>query len=121
MKKILIADDQLEIRELIKLIFRIKNYHIFTAKSGREAIEVAKTEIPDLIIMDIKMSGEIDGLEATQILKNDPETKNCSIILMSGKDQREEIEKGYEAGASGYFVKPFDPDDLIKKVEEILE
>ncbi len=81
---------------------------------------ITKAEKPDLIIMDIMMPGGIDGLEATRIIKNDPDTKNCKIIVLSAKGQEIDKEKGAEAGADDYFVKPFSPLDLIKKVEEVL-
>jgi len=120
MKKILIVDDQLEIRELVNITLRLEDYRIFEAKTGQEAIEITKAENPDLIIMDIMMQGETNGLEATRIIKNDPETKDCKIIILSSKGQKIDIKKGAEAGAEGYFVKPFEPLDLIAKVEEIL-
>ena len=120
MKKILIVDDNLEIRELINITLREDDYQILEAKTGQEAIEIAKAESPDLIIMDVMMPGETDGLEATRILKNDPVTKDCKIVVLSAKGQKIDIEKGSEAGADYYFVKPFEPIDLIAKVEEVL-
>jgi len=120
MKKILIVDDQLRIRELVEVTLRISDYRILQAESGEEAIEIVKTEKPDLTIMDIMMPGGIDGLEATRILKNDPGTKDCAIIMLTAKGQEADREKGLEAGADGYFIKPFSPLDLIRKVEEIL-
>ncbi|GAI82366.1 unnamed protein product, partial [marine sediment metagenome] len=74
----------------------------------------------DLIIMDIMMPGGMDGLEATRILKNGPETKECQIVMLTAKGQSIDSEKGFEAGADVYFVKPFSPLELIKKVEEVL-
>ncbi len=120
MKKILIVDDQVEVRELVEVTLRAEDYRIFQAKSGEEAIEIAKTEKPDLIIMDIMMPGGMDGLEATRVLKGDPETKDCIIIMLTAKGQQADREAGLEAGASDYFAKPFSPLDLIKKVEEVL-
>jgi two-component system alkaline phosphatase synthesis response regulator PhoP len=70
--------------------------------------------------MDIMMPGKIDGLEAARILKNDPETKECAIIMLTAKGQTADLNKGYEVGADGYFTKPFSPLDLIKKVEEVM-
>ena len=87
MKKILIVDDQLEVRELVEVTLRVGDYHILKAQSGEEAIAVVKAEQPTLIIMDIMMPGGMDGLEATRILKNDPETQNCKIIMLTAKGQ----------------------------------
>ena len=120
MKKILVVDDQLQIRELVEATLRVEDYRILQAKSGEEAVEIVRAEKPDLTIMDIMMPGGMDGLEATRILKNDPETKDCIIIMLSGKGQEAEREKGLEAGADDYFTKPFSPLDMIRKVEEIL-
>ncbi len=93
MKKILIVDDQAEVRELVEVTLRIEDYQIFKAKSGEEAIEIATAEKPELIIMDIMMPGGMDGLEATRIIKNDPETGGCKVIMLTAKgsgDRQEE-------------------------------
>jgi CheY-like chemotaxis protein len=120
MKKILIVDDQSEVRRLVEITLSVENYQIIQAESGEKAIEMAREEKPDLIIMDIMMPGKIDGLEATQILKNDPETKACPIIMLTAKGQQREREDGLAAGADDYFSKPFSPLELIQKVEEVL-
>ena len=120
MKKILVVDDQLEVRELVGVTLRSDDYQVIQAESGEKAVEIARAEKPDLIIMDIMMPGGMDGLEATHIIKNDPETKDCQIVMLTAKGQQVDREKGVEAGADDYFVKPFSPLELIKKVEEIL-
>ncbi len=120
MKKILIVDDQMEVRRLVEITHRVEDYQILQAESGEKAIEIVKTENPDLIIMDIMMPGGTNGLEATRILKNDPETKDSIIIMLTAKGQEADREKGFEAGADDYFIKPFSPLELIKKVEEVL-
>ena len=120
MKKILIVDDQLDVRELVEVTLRSEDYHVIQAESGKKAVEVAKTEKPDLIIMDIMMPGGMDGIEATRVLKNDPETKDCRIIMLTAKGQLIDREIGFKAGADDYFVKPFSPLELIKKIEEII-
>jgi two-component system, OmpR family, phosphate regulon response regulator PhoB len=70
--------------------------------------------------MDIVMPGEIDGIEATRILKNDPETKACTLLMLSVKGEKEDVKRGMDAGADDYFTKPFSPLELIRKVEEVL-
>ena len=120
MKKILIVDDRLEVRELVEVTLRVKDYRILQASSGEAALETVKAEKPDLILMDIMMPGGMDGLETTRIIKNDPETKDCTVIMLTAKGQQADREKGLEAGADDYFVKPFSPLDLIRKVEEVL-
>jgi len=121
MKKILIVDDQQEVRELVALTLRDENYQILQARSGEEAVKTAKTETPELIIMDIVMPGSMDGLEATRKIKSDSMTNDCKVIMLTAQDKDSEIEEGYKAGAAGYIAKPFSPLDLIKKVEENLK
>jgi len=120
MKKILIVDDQIEVRELVDITLRVSDYKILQAENGEEAIEIAKQEKPDLIIMDIMMPGIIDGIEATRILKNNDITKECPVIILTSRDKEKIRENGFKAGADDYFVKPFSPLDLIQKVEEVL-
>ena len=120
MKKILVVDDQLEVRALVEATLGIGDYQIFQAKNGKEAIEITKAEKPHLIIMDIMMPGGMNGLEATRILKNDSETKECIIIMLTAKGQQADREEGFQAGADDYFSKPFSPLELIKKVDEVL-
>jgi CheY-like chemotaxis protein len=120
MKTILIVDDRAEVRELVEVTLEIENYRILQADSGEKAVEIARKEKPDLILMDVMMPGGMDGLEATRILKNDPETGNCPIIILTAKGQEYDRTEGKKAGADDYFVKPFSPLDLLRKVEELL-
>ena len=121
MKKILIVDDQVEVRDLVEITLRSQDYQVLKAENGKNAIKIAKVEKPDLIIMDVMMPGGTDGIEATRILKKDVKTKDCRIIILTAKSQETDRNEGLEAGADDYFMKPFSPLDLIKKVEEILE
>lgn len=120
MKKILIVDDQVEVRELMEVTLRYGHYKILQASNGEEAISITKKEKPELVIMDIMMPGEIDGFEATRLIKSDPQTKTCKIIMLTAKGQDADKDKAEELGIEAYFVKPFSPLDLINKIEEIL-
>jgi CheY-like chemotaxis protein len=120
MMKILIVDDDAAIRELVDTTLRSDGYHILEAGSGQEAIEITRAEKPDVIIMDIVMPGPMDGFEATRIIKNDPETKGCTVIMLTGKGQEADRKKSLAAGADDYFAKPFSPLALIRKVDEVL-
>ncbi len=121
MKKILIVDDQFEVRELVEVTLKSDEYQVLKAESGEMAIEIAKTEVPDLIIMDVMMPGGMDGVEATRILGSTPETKEITVIMLTAKSQEDDRHKGFEAGAADYLTKPFSPLELIRKVESILE
>lgn len=120
MKKILIVDDKKEVRELVQVTLRGADYTILQAKNDKEAIEITHAKKPDLIIMDIMMPGDIDGLDAVRTIKSDPKTKDVKIIMLTAKSQTSDLDEGFKAGADGYFIKPFSPLDLIRKVEEVL-
>jgi CheY-like chemotaxis protein len=121
MKKILIVDDQPEVRELVQVTLEIGDYQILTAENGQQAIEVARAAHPQIILMDIMMPGSsIDGLEACRQLKTDPATADIYIVMLSAKGQEMDIANGLIAGANDYFTKPFSPIALIEKVEAII-
>ena len=122
MKKILIVDDDKDIRKLLEIIFKLSGYKsVFEAVNGKEGIKKAKEVKPDLIVMDVKMPGEPDGIEAVKLLKSDPETKESAVLMLSANGQKNEIEAGYKAGADEYFLKPFSPLELIKKAEALMK
>jgi CheY-like chemotaxis protein len=121
MKKILIVDDQIEVRELVQVTLEIGDYQILSAENGQQAIDIAKAEHPDIILLDIMMPGsDIDGLEACRRLKSDPVTADITIVMLSAKGQEVDIETGKFAGADDYFTKPFSPIALIEKVESVI-
>lgn len=120
MKKILVVDDQEHVRELVEVTLSTADYEIIQAATGEEALKAAQEHKPDLILMDVMMPGEIDGLEATRRIKDDPETKGCMVIMLTAKGQQTDRDAGLKAGADDYFSKPFSPLELMKKVEEIL-
>jgi len=122
MRKILIVDDQPEVRELLKVTLEIDEFQIFFAESGQQALDIARTERPNLILLDIMMpDGELDGLEVCRRLKTDPGTAEIAIILLSAKGQSDDIEAGLAAGANDYVTKPFSPMALINKIEQEMQ
>jgi CheY-like chemotaxis protein len=120
MKKILIVDDHPGVQDLLVATLRKAKYLVLKAWTGEQAVEIAGKERPDLILMDITMPGVIDGVEATRILKNDPKTSKCAIIMLTAKDRVEDRRSGLTAGADAYFSKPFSPLELLRKITEIL-
>ena len=119
MKKILIVD-YCEVRDLVEATLSRREYEILKGTNGSQAVEIAQTHRPDLILMDIMMPGPVDGLEATRIIKGDPGTRNCTVILLTAKGQATDREQGMRAGADEYFAKPFSPLELLRKVEQVL-
>lgn len=120
MKKILIVDDSREIRDLVSVTLRRGGREVLEADTGEKAIEIAREHQPDLVMMDIMMPGKIDGFEAVRILKSDERTAHAKVIFLTAKGQRSDMEKGLEVGADDYFVKPFSPLDLMRKVDSII-
>lgn len=121
MKKILIVDDQIEVRELVEVTLRIGDYKILQAENGPKALEVVSTEKPDLILLDVMMPvGDLDGFEVCEKVKQNPDTKDIIIIMLTAKGQEVDKQKGKEVGADGYFTKPFSPLALMNRVEELL-
>ena len=121
MKKILIVDDQIEVRELVQVTLEIGDYQILTAENGQESIGIAEAEHPDIILMDIMMPGsDVDGLEACRRLKANPGTADITIVMLSAKGQESDLDAGRIAGADDYFTKPFSPIALIEKVEQVM-
>jgi len=121
MKKILIVDDEQEIRELLKKKLVQGNYAAITAANGREALDICKREKPDLVLMDIAMP-EMDGYEACAALKQDKLTVDIPVLLLSAKelDPPSVSIRCSEISAAGYISKPSSTDDLLKKIKEII-
>jgi CheY-like chemotaxis protein len=120
MTKILVAEDEADIRELVAFsLENIGGFQVVKARNGAEAVEVARTEIPDLILMDVRMP-RMTGVEACAKLKTIPETKDIPVVFLSAMGQEQEIQQGMDVGATEYVLKPFAPDVLMAKVREIL-
>jgi two-component system phosphate regulon response regulator PhoB len=121
MKKILIVDDQPEVRELVDVTLRIGDYTILQAVSGDQALAVAHTEHPDLILLDVMMpNSTIDGFEVCRRIKSDPMTQNIYVVMLTARGQEADMELGKQVGADDYFTKPFSPLQLMNKIEELL-
>lgn len=119
MAHILIAEDERDIRELIKFTLTFAGHQISEAANGEEAVAKALELIPDLIMTDVRMP-KMTGYEACKAIKSDETTKHIPIVILSAKGQDEEKHLGIESGADDYIVKPFAPDQLAKRVAEIL-
>lgn len=120
MAKILIAEDERDIRDLITFTLQFSGYQVAAASNGEEAVQMARQEKPDLILMDVRMPRKT-GYEACMELKADPAFKDVPVVFLSAKGQDSEIEAGYQAGATAYLLKPFAPDQLIARIREILQ
>ena len=120
MKKILVVDDDENIRELVSATLENEHYKIYEAVNGEEAINLAKDKKPALILLDVSMPLK-DGFEVCKILKTHQETRSICVIMLTGKTNEDDKRKCGELGANDYITKPFSPLSLIKKVELVLE
>jgi CheY-like chemotaxis protein len=118
-KKILVVEDNLSIRQLIKFLLEKEGYGVQLAVNGTDAILKATEYQPHMIIMDVMMR-ESDGFQTCRRLKSMEETKDIPVMLVSARGQKKEQEEGMNAGASAYMVKPFEPDYLLRVVNKIL-
>jgi CheY-like chemotaxis protein len=120
MTKILVAEDETDIRELIAYsLVNIGGFQVVKARNGAEAVEAAEAELPDLILMDVRMP-RMTGVEACARLKENPQTKDIPVVFLSAMGQEQEIQQGMEVGAVEYVLKPFAPEVLMNKVRDIL-
>ena len=116
MRKILIADDEPNIVMTLDYALQKNGYKVLIARNGSEAIEIAETQVPDLILMDIMMP-DMDGYETFENLKKNEKLNNTKLIFLSAKNKQTDIKKGLAMGADEYITKPFS----IKKIIEIIE
>jgi DNA-binding response OmpR family regulator len=115
MAKILVADDDREVRELSIFTLRFAGHEVLGASNGEEAIIQAKIHAPDLILMDVRMP-KLNGYEACKILKADAILSSIPVIFLSARGDESDVKAGLEAGAVDYIQKPISPDHLVEKV-----
>jgi two-component system alkaline phosphatase synthesis response regulator PhoP len=117
-KKVLIVDDEPNVRRLSRTILS-KNFIVFEAEDGKQAIDIANTQKPDVILMDIMMP-KMDGLTACHAIKKDPATKSIPIIMVTAIGFELNIKLSQQMGASGYVIKPFTSQELLNKIAQFL-
>jgi CheY-like chemotaxis protein len=119
MAKILVAEDERDIRELIGHTLRFAGFEVVLAANGVEAMALVPGEQPDLIILDVRMP-KMTGYDVCRQLKGDPLTGDIPVVFLSAKGQESEIEQGLASGAEEYILKPFAPDELATQVRKVL-
>lgn len=113
--KILVVDDSPTERHVLVELLTRKGYQVLTAESGEEGIEKAKSEQPDLVLMDVVMPG-LNGYQATRTLTRDDATKHIPVIVCTSKGQKTDKIWGLRQGAQDYMVKPINPEELLAKI-----
>jgi CheY-like chemotaxis protein len=119
MAKILVAEDERDIRDLVAFTLRFAGHEVVVATNGEEAVEMASQANPDLILMDVRMP-RMTGYEACKVMKARPDLKDIPIVFLTARGQESEIQQGLNAGAEEYLLKPFAPDQLTTRVKAIL-
>jgi DNA-binding response OmpR family regulator len=117
--KILVVDDEIYIVHILDFSLGMEGYEVLTALDGEQALERARAEHPDLIVLDIMMP-KLDGYETCKLLKADAATKDIPVILLSAKGRNVDQKVGFEVGANDYITKPFSPRKLVERINALL-
>ncbi len=118
-KKILVVDDEQDIRKVLAMRLKINGFTVIMAGDGQEGLEKARSENPDLILLDL-MLPKINGYELCRLLKFDDRYKRIPIIILSALHEQLDRQKAAEHGADSFFLKPFDFDLLLFKIKSLL-
>ena len=118
--KILIVDDEPDLVQTIQDRLEMSGYTVTTAGNGKEGLEKTLQEKPDIVLLDVIMP-IMDGLEMLEALRKHPESKDCAVIMLTARSQRQDIVQAKTCGIEDYIVKPFDLSELIEKIENVLE
>jgi CheY-like chemotaxis protein len=118
-KKILVVDDSATIHMIVRMVLGKDRYTLVTANDGKEAIDKARAERPDLVVMDVVMP-RMTGFEACREMRKDDITKDIPVILVTTRGEPESVEKGFASGCSDYVTKPINSLELLSKVQSFL-
>lgn len=115
--KLLIVEDQPDIRNLIRATLEFEDFEIHVAEDGRSGLDKFVAVRPAIVLLDVMMPGELDGIQVCQRIKQGPQGPSTIVILLTARGQKSDVEIGLKAGADAYLVKPFSPLELIETVE----
>jgi DNA-binding response OmpR family regulator len=119
MKRILIVEDQAEIRELIRLTLELDDWDIHEAQDGPTGLEIARKVQPDVVLLDVMMPGGMDGFAVCERLRADPGMKRTSVVMLTALGRNEDRTRGMKVGADAYLAKPFSPRNLLAVIERL--
>jgi len=120
MATLLVADDLVPIRQMVRITLSTQGWTILEAKNGAEALEMARTQKPSLILLDVDMGPGPNGFEVCKTLKADPNTKDIPVVMLTAHESDSDRAIGFAAGATQYLTKPFGPLELIDTIRGIL-
>lgn len=119
MARILVADDDVDIRELVEFKLSSMGHEIVAVGDGAAAVKACKAQKPDLAVLDVMMPG-VSGLDAIREIRADPALADLPVILLTARAQESDVETGFDSGADDYITKPFSPRELALRVETLL-
>ena len=120
MKRVLIVEDQADIRKLIRMTLEFEPYEIFEAADGVEGLRKAAEVVPDLMLLDVMMPGELDGLQVCVQVRANPTLQGTRVVLLTARGQVKDRDAGQQAGADDYLIKPISPLQLIETIERLM-
>ena len=117
MKKILLVDDHSDIRRMIRISLG-KTFDVLEAEDGITALEIVRRTNPDLVVLDVMMPGQLDGLQLLDVIKSDPKLMHTRVFMVTARGQASDYESGMARGADAYFIKPFSPLELVAAIKD---
>jgi CheY-like chemotaxis protein len=117
--RILVVEDQDSIRRMIEALVQARGYQVTAVSSGAKAIDVALTDAPDMVLLDLNLPGQYDGFDVCQRLREDPGTRSVPVVIISAMDDDESRARATAAGATAYYTKPFSPIALLKEIDRL--
>ena len=119
MARILVADDDVDIRELVEFKLSTLGHDVVAVADGQAAIDACQAQRPDLAVLDVMMPG-VSGLDAVRVIRADPALAGLPVILLTARAQESDVETGFDTGADDYITKPFSPRELASRVQALL-
>ena len=120
MATVVIAEDDRDIRELVELILEEDGYTTVPVSDGLGALDACRAKSPDVVLLDVSMPGELTGLEVCRRIRADEDLGGVRVMLLTARAREQDVNAGYAAGADDYLVKPFNPSELTRRIEELL-
>ena len=117
--KLLIVEDQPDIRKLIRMTLEFEGYELLEAENGAQGLEVAERERPSIMLLDVMMPGELDGYAVCARVKKDPVLAATRVVMLTARGQQADLEAGRKAGCDAYLTKPFSPLELIDTIDRL--
>jgi CheY-like chemotaxis protein len=117
--RILVVEDQDSIRRMIEALVQARGYQVTAVSSGVKALDVAMTDPPDIVLLDLNLPGQYDGFDVCSRLRADPGTRTVPVVIISAMDDDESRSRATAAGATAYYTKPFSPIALLKEIDRL--